>query len=226
MAKKQDKSDVLVDFEEVTGNVEGFFEKNKNLVVGVIAALLIGVSGYFAYMNLYKLPRETEAAEQMYQAQFQFDKDSFNLALNNPGGGYDGFLGIIDNYSGTNVANLAHYYAAVSYLKMGNLDEALNYIEDYSPDGAVMPVMKNGVLGDIYSEKNELDKAAEYYKKAADLAADQSDFLAAYYLLKYGELQEVLGDKKAALAAYEKIQKEYPDAPDARKIDMFIEKLK
>ncbi len=226
MAKKQDKSDVLVDFEEVSGNVENFFEKNKNLVVGVVTALLLIVGGYYAYVNLYKIPREAEASEQMYQAQFQFDKDSFNLALNNPGGGYDGFLGIIDNYSGTNVANLAHYYAAVSYLRMGNLDEALNYIKDYDPEGAVMPVMKYGVLGDIYSEKNELDKAADYYKKAADAAAENSDFLAAYYLLKYGELQELQGNKDEALTAYQTIKKSYPNTPDARQIDMYINKLK
>ncbi len=226
MAKKKDNSDLLVDFEEVTGNVEGFIEKNKNLVIGVVLALIIGVGGYFSYMNLYKMPRETEAADQMYQAQFQFDKDSFNLALNNPGGGYDGFLGIIDNYSGTTVANLAKYYAGVSYLRMGNLEEALNYIEDYSPDGTVMPVMKFGVLGDIYSEKNDLEKAAEYYKKAADAADEDSDFLAAYYLLKYGELEETLGHNDKALMAYEKIQKDYPNAPDARQIELYINKLK
>jgi hypothetical protein len=52
----------------------------------------------------------------MMLAQQQFEKDSFQLALTNPGGGYSGFLDIIDSYSGTKTANLAKYYAGICYL--------------------------------------------------------------------------------------------------------------
>ncbi len=204
------------------GDLETFIEKNQNLISGIILAIFLLVGGWYVYKNYYKEPLEKEAAEQMWQAQFQFEQDSFNLALNNPGGGYDGFLGIIENYPGTRAANLSKYYAGVSYLRLGNYDKALEYLEDYDPHTPVMKTMKYGVMGDVLSEQDQLEQASKYYKKAYEAAWDHSDFLAAYYLLKYGELQEELGNKEEAHRAYTEIKKYFPKTPDARQIDLFI----
>ena len=71
-----------------------------------------------AYKNWVVAPKNKKAIEQMYQAQYMFEKDSFNQALNNPGVGGTGFLKIITNYSGTESANLAKYYAGMDNLIM------------------------------------------------------------------------------------------------------------
>lgn len=219
--KKQD-DETLVDIVEVRDSAKSFFEKNQNLILGVLAGIILIVGGYVLYENLYKAPKEKDAAQQMFQAQFQFEQDSFAAALTNPGGGYDGFLDIIDNYSGTNAANIAHYYAAVSYLNLGQFDDALDHINDFSAGGEVMPIMKAGVKGDIFSEQGDLDKAISSYKKAASY---ENDFLAPFYMQKLALLQEKQGLTEDALEQFKMIKQKYPESQAAREVEKFIARL-
>src|SRR5690606_27939613 len=107
-----------------------------------------------------------KAISQMWKAQQLFDQDSFLVALENPGGGYLGFLDIIKEYGGSDAGNLAKYYAGVSYLNLGSFDKALPYLQDYSPSGSIGPALKHGALGDVYSELNQMEKAKSEYQKA------------------------------------------------------------
>ena len=221
--RKQSNSkadDTIVNIVDASEGAQDFFEKNQNMILGVIGGLAIIIGGYFAYTHLYQAPRQAEAVEQMFQAQFQFEQDSFALALSNPGGGYGGFLDIIDNYSGTKAANLAKYYAGVCYLNLGQYESAVDNLEGFNPKGKVTPIMKFGALGDAYSELGDLDKAASMYSKAAK--ADENDVLTPYYLKKLGMLLEYKQDYSGALKAYEEIKKDYPTAPDAQNIDKYI----
>ncbi len=175
--KKADET--LVDIVEVKDNAQSFVDQNQRLIFGLGIGLIVLVGGYFFYQNLYKAPKEKEAMEQMFKAQEQFERDSFALALTNPGGGYVGFLDIIDSYGGTKASNLANYYAGVSYLNLGQFDDALDYMKSFSPAGHVGPVMKFGVLGDIYSELDQMDNAMSNYKKAIN--SGENEVLTAYY---------------------------------------------
>ncbi len=219
--KSQKKADeTLVDIVEVRDQAQGFMEQNQNLVFGGLLALVLIVGGLFAYNNFYKAPRQVEATEQMYQAQIQFERDSFARALTNPGGGYPGFLDIIDTYGGTAAGNLAHYYSGVAYLNLGQYEAAIDYLEDYNPDGTITPIMKYGALGDAYAELNDFDQAMSYYERAAD--AGENEMLTPYYLKKVGMLHERQGNFSRALQAYEEIKEKYPNSPDGRDIDKFI----
>ena len=87
-----------------------------------MVALIAIVAGALLYQTFIKRPRRTRnAAEQMQAGQFQFEQDSFALALTNPGQGYPGFLDIADEYGSTAAGNLANYYIAVSYLNLGTV---------------------------------------------------------------------------------------------------------
>ena len=110
----------------------------------------------------------------MRQAQFQFERDSFALALTNPGGGYSGFLDIIDNYGGTKAANLAHYYAGISYLNLGQYDVAIEYLNDFKAKDEILPITKYGAIAAAYVNYRILDQAISYYKKAIN--AGNNDF--------------------------------------------------
>jgi tetratricopeptide (TPR) repeat protein len=156
----------------------------------------------------------------MWMAQVQFEKDSFNLALDNPGGGYSGFLQIISDYKGTKAANLANYYAGVSYLNMGNFDAALSFLSDFKPSGIVGPVMKHGALGDTYSELNQMDKAMEQYKKATE--ASENELLTPYYLKKMAMLHETQNEFDKALELYKRIKSKYPNSNESLSIDKYI----
>ena len=158
----------------------------------------------------------------MWQAEQQFGRDSFQLALNDPGGGFDGFLALADKFSGTPAGNMAHYYAGVCYLQSGSFDEAISQMEDFSADGELLPALKYGVMGDCYAEKEDFGKALDLYEKAAD--ATKNDLLGMYYLKKLGMLNEKQGNKDAALEAYERIRRDYANqnSGDWRDIEKYI----
>jgi len=223
--RKQQKSDeTLVDIVEVKEQAQDYFERNQLQVLGILAIVVLGIGGLFAYTSLYKIPRNARGMEQMFQAQFQFERDSFAMALDNPGGGYDGFLDIIDNYGGTKAANLANYYSGISYLHLGRYEAAKDYLEAFKPAGDVTPIMKYGALGDIYSELGDMDKALSMYEKASSV--NVNDFLTPYYLKKLGLLYEQQGNKDKSYAAFIEIKKNYPDVSIARDIDKYITRVK
>ena len=216
--KKADET--LVDIVEVRDQAQTFLERNQQLVLGGLLALVLIVGGLFAYNNFYKAPRQQEATEQMYQAQIQFERDSFARALTNPGGGYPGFLDVIDTYGGTEAGNIAHYYTGVAYLNLGQYEAAIDYLEDYNPAGSIAPIMKFGAIGDAYAELNDFEEAMRYYERAA--SAGENEMLTPYYLKKVGMLHERNGNLAEALDAYREIKEKYPNSPDGRDIDKFI----
>ena len=201
-----------------------FIDQNKNLVLGIIGALVVLIGGYFVYDNFFVKPKNTQAADQMFQAQFMFDKDSFQLALNNPGVGGSGFLKIIDNYGGTESGNLAKYYAGISYLNLGDYDKAIKYLEDYNPKGDITPAMTNAALGDAYSEKKNDDKALNYYEKAVSSA--DNEVTGPYTLKKLGMFQEKMGKFDAAEKSYKRILDDYGQTTEASAIEVFYERAK
>ena len=221
--KQQQAEETLVDLVEVKGQASDFFEKNQtNLLLGLTALLLL-VGAYIFYTQFVKAPKEKEAMEALAQAQTQFERDSFALALTNPGGGFSGLLDIIDNYSGTKAANTARYYAGISYLQLGQNDAAIDYLDDFSAGNTILSYTKYGAMGDAYSEKNEFDNAIASYKKAA--AAGSNEVLASYYLKKLGLLYEKQGNASEAKAAFEKIREQFPTSTEGADIEKYITRV-
>lgn len=225
MAKRKTsaKGETLVDIVEVKESAETFVEKYQQLIFGGLIALVLLVGGYFAYKYLFQVPKQKEAVEQMYKAQEQFERDSFRLALTNPGSGFPGFLDIIDQYSGTPASNSAEYYAGICYLHLGEYDAAIAHLTDFSPDDEVLPITKMGAIGDAYAEKGDLDKALSFYNKA--VSAGKNEILTAYYLKKVGMLNEKNGKFEAAKEAYEQIRKEYPNSNEGKDIEKYIARV-
>lgn len=216
---REEDDDVLVNISEVTSGATSFFEKNQNLILGGIAALILIVGGLMAYKHLYQAPREDEAALALFKAQSQFERDSFALALSNPGPNAEGFLDIADNYSGTKAGNTANYYAGVSYLHLGQYDDAISYLKNFSPAGDITPIMKHGLLGDAYSEKGDFDAALGAYK---DAASYENNFLTPYYMFKYAMLLNNQGNKEESLKVLRDIKSEYPSSSTAGDVDKYI----
>lgn len=210
----------LLDLVEVQQKTKSFFEHNLQYINIIGGAVLLVIAGFLAYYFLYQKPRQERAVEQMMVAQQQFEKDSFRLALTNPGGGYSGFLDIIDSYRGTKTSNLAKYYAGVCYLNLGQYDAAIDYLKDYSPGEEVTTITKAGTLGDAYSEKKDFPNAISYYKKA--IAAGNNELLTPYYIKKLGLLYLYQKDDANALSQFKDLKKRFPLAPEAGDIDKYI----
>jgi len=220
---KKKTDETLVDLVEARDSASDFLDKNQNnLLIGLVAIVLL-IGGYLAYKHLIQGPKEVEAAGAMVKAQEQFSRDSFALALENSTGAYMGFLDIVDNYGGTKAGNTANYYAGISYLHLGEYEAALSFLKDYSGKGSVLPIMKNGAMGDAYSELGQMDNAISSYNKAVN--AGENDMLESYYLKKLGLLHEKQGDLAASAAAFKRIKKDYPTSTDGRDIDKYISRV-
>lgn len=212
--RKDDLEEPLVDLGEVSQQAKGFFEENQRLVIGVALGIALLFIGYFAYHSFIKAPKEIEAVAQMHKAEFAFQQDSFAKALNDPGGDFPGFIDLASNYGGTKAGNLAHYYAGVSFLRLGNYDKAIKYLNRYSANESFTKAMKKGMLGDAYSELEDYDKAIKNYKSAASASGD--DMTAPYYLQKAGMLMEMQGNYSGALSQYKKIRDDFYTSPQGQ----------
>ncbi len=217
---QQFDDEVLVDIIEESDYKGNFFEDYQNYLLIGVAALLLIVGGYFAYKFLLLAPKEKEAMAEMMQAEKQFEKDSFTLALDNPGEGYSGFLDIIEDYSGTKAANTAKYYAGISYLNLGIFDAAIEYLKDYDEDDLLTAIPKYGALGDAYSELEDMENAKKYYTKA--VSQEANELLTPYYLKKLGMLLRSEGSQEEANKYFERIKNEFPKSTYAQDIEKYI----
>jgi hypothetical protein len=84
--------------------------------------------GYLAYQKFIAEPKQLEANCLLQHKIFnepltEFMSDSlYKLSLNGSEGKF-GFIKIADEYSGTDAANLANYYAGMAYLNTAKYTE-------------------------------------------------------------------------------------------------------
>ncbi len=224
MAKKVDKTeDKIVAVEEALSKTEHFIEQNQKILTIVIGAIILVILGYFGYQKFYITPMEKEARSQMFMAEMYFSQDSLDLALNGDGN-YLGFLDIIDEFGAVKQSKLANYYAGICFLKKGEFEEAIDYLEDYSIDDKIIAPMATGAIGDAYLELKEYKKASSYYMDAAD--KDANNFTAPTFLYKAGKTYEIMEEYSKAAATYERIKADYEMSMEARNIDKDITRAK
>ena len=196
--------------EEIT-KVEQYLEQNKGLTFGLVALLLIVVGGYFGY-NYYIEGQNTKAQTDMFQAVFYYESDSLGLALNGDGNNL-GFKDIISDYSGTEAANLANFYAGSAYLKNGDFKSAVLYLEDFSSSDLLVQAKAYALIGDAYMEQADFQNAVVNYNKAASYK--ENKYFSPAYLMKAALAYEKLNDTEGALNCYTKIVTDFADASEA-----------
>ncbi len=209
--------------ESTFSKTEEFIDKNKKSILYIVGGLVLIVALYFIYKKSYLAPLEDQAHQEMFMAENYFAKDSFNLALNGDGQ-YPGFLQIIEEYGSTNAGNLANYYAGVSYLRLGQFEEAIKYLKEYSTEDPLLYAAANGAIGDANLELGKLDDAVKYYKRAAYDKPNQ--FSSPFYLMKLGFVYEKQEQWEKALEVYEYIDKQYNRTNEGRKIEKYITRVK
>lgn len=202
MAKTKTKKEdgLLEDPSVLAGKAEAFFDnsRNRNTVFGIggfIALIVAAVAIYQIYID----NRNSEAQQEMFQAVYYFEADSLGGALNGDGNNY-GFLQIIDDYSGTAAANLANFYAGVTYLKLGDFESAPRYLEAFSSDDYLLQARAYSLIGDAYMEQGDYKQAASYYEQAANYEPNKE--FSPVYLQKLAIAQESNGNYSAAAKAY------------------------
>jgi tetratricopeptide (TPR) repeat protein len=199
------------------------WDKYGKVASYVLAAVIIIVGGYFAYRNLVLEPKEKQAVDAMFRAEEYYRMDSARLALNGDNINA-GFLKIISRYGGTKAANLASFYAGSCYMKLGDFNNAVKYLKDFSTPVKQLQIRAYGLLADAYSEQNKKQEAAEEYKKAGTFY-EKDDLFSPEYLFRSGYLYESMGKTQEAIAMYRLIKDKYPTSQRGIDIDKYLARL-
>ncbi len=221
--KKTEQVDNLQELESALTKTEQFIEDNQKIITYVVGAIILVVAGYLGFSKFYLQPKETEANSQMFMAINYFEKDSFNLAINGDGN-YLGFLDIVDEYGMTKAANRSDYYLGISYLHLGQFEEALDYLNDFETDDLLLAPVAEGAKGDAYLELGDTDTALKHYKKAYTMS--DNALTAPVYMMKAAKLMETQDELENAIAVYQEIKSKYPESNEATSVDRYIARAK
>lgn len=224
-------AEVFNTLDEGASKTEEWVVKNQKYIFVVVALVAAVVLGYLGYKNFIQEPRESEAMNDMYQAQKYFDeavvateKDSlFTLSLSGGEGKY-GFLDIVENHGGTNAANLSSYYAGMAYLNLKDYQNAIKYLSDFKSDDEALGPLAAGGIGDAFAQIDQLEDALSYYEKASEMKTNE--FTTPMFLYKAGTVALKLGENDKALKYFTRIKEEFSKSTEASNIDAFIGKAK
>lgn len=214
MSKKNPGLDFLEDPDALENKLEDvgdFFQQNRNIVLGVVGAIVLLIAGFFGYRAYVSGQDETAQAE-LFPSVYQLEADSLKKALNGDGR-TPGLLAVADNYGSTKSGNLAQFYAGLGLLKQGKYDEAINHLKSFSSSDLLVQARAYALIGDAYMEKKSYDEAADYYKRAADYKSNK--FFTPGYLIKLAVAYEQAKQNDKAISTYNDIIETYAQSTEA-----------
>ena len=213
--RKQRREDRLV---TVYARAWQFFDQNSGLVYGALAGLVVlvlAIAGYLYYQN-----QQAQAAEQaLAPVQSTYAAGNYQAALG-AGEGQAGLLEIIDEYGSTPAGNLARLLAANAYFQMEQYDRALGVLEEYEAGENLYGAGARALEAAIYESQGDYEAAAQRYLDAAELYPTEQT--APQYLISAGRNFETAGSYDEALAAYRRVEEEYPDADAVEEVPRYI----
>ncbi len=223
-------AEVFEKLDSTASKTEEWISKYQTFIFTGVGLIALAVLSYLGYQNYIFEPKKNEAISELSQAQYYFelavngqDSDSlFNRALNGGEGKY-GFLDIIDNYGGTPAAQLATYSAGMAYLNLGDYVNAIAYLDQFNSEDVMLKALAKGAIGDAFAQIGQPEEAFDYYVDA--FRASDNSFSAPKYLFKAGILGASLDKNKVALSYFKRIESEYPDSAEARKVAVQIGRL-
>ena len=220
MAKKVDKTEEQ--FAQVESGLTStalFLEKNQKLLTRIVGGGIALVAIYLVYINLVVEPKKKEASEAMFIAEFYFSNNDYEKALNGDGR-YDGFLLIADDYSSTPAGNLANYYAAICQMNLGEFENAISSLDNFSSKDEILTSLSTGLKGDANYELGNIEEALDYYKDAA--TDHKNELTTPYFMKKQADIYMDQEDFSTALDIYNLIKSDYPDSKEGETIDKYI----
>ena len=201
-----------------------FLQDNQKSIAFIVGGIVVLILLYIGYQRLYLAPRAEKASNELYKAEEYAAIDSLQAKAIEGDGSFLGFKEIAEEYSNTKSANIANAYLGGLYLRQGNFQEAIKYLQKYSDTGSdILDPLVTGLIGDAYSESQDYKSAVTHYKKAAQKS--KNTYTTPLFLKKLGLVYEALEDFKNAEQAYQSIKTDYPNSPEANMIDGLLSRV-
>ena len=209
---------------------EAFLTKYKKQILFCLAALVVLIVGIILWNN-YKSSRNEKASTALAHSQELFMMQDFDKALKGDSLGTPGFIQLANEYSGTKAGNLANLYAGLCYAKQDKWEEAVKYLDAFSPkDDLMVSPLAVMAMGDAYANVKQLDKALDAFKKAASMAdkaseSGRNNTVAPIAMKKAAFILMEQKKNDEALQLFQTIKEQYLGSSAQQDIDKYIEFL-
>ena len=204
LSKKAIKEDKLVSFYY---KAYGYFDENRSrlFTYGGVLIVIIALAVFYIY---HKKEQNQAAGVQLAKVMALYDSGNYLEAIEGQAGtDIMGLRKIVANYGGTENGETAKIFLANSYSRLGKYDEALKYYKDYDGGLDIYEATAHAGEAGIYAYRNQFEKAAELYRKAAHVSDNVA--LNPNYLLHAGINYINAGKKDEAKEVLDKLKKDY-----------------
>ena len=227
MAKKVNKTEEqFVNVEENLSKAGLYVVENSKKLTTLVGSIIVILAIFIGYNKFFLEPNEKNASSEMYIAEFYFQNNEYEKALNGDGQ-FSGFLSIANEYSSTEAGNIANYYTAICQMNLGSsldssqyFDNALSSLNNFETNDEIISSLATGLKGDANMELGNIDEAMSFYKSAA--TENVNDFTTPYFMMKQAKILESNKDFSSALEIYNKIKSDYPESKEGTNIDKYI----
>ena len=181
------------------------------IAVGAIAVISAGIWAwhYFSHRSSLKASDALQVALELYRrpikgergAEDEGDKKPFENAKERARAALEKFQYVIQEFSGTDVARLAHLYAGNCHFTLGQTTEAIASYEKFANSAPEPHLQALAIenLGYAYEQKKDLAKAQEAFERlSSGKVSPERGF---YHLAR---LHAARGDKAKAKEMYQK----------------------
>lgn len=165
LSKEELESDPLI---ENYKRVADYYVANKSQILAITIAVVVLIGGFFGY-KYYSSAQEDQAQELLAIAETAYNNGNYEEAIY--GNDFEltyGFDQIAEEFPWTNAGNLANYYAAVSSFELGDVDNALMYMEEFNVPEGILGVGPLTFHAKLYLAKENYTAAAEKFIQAAE----------------------------------------------------------
>jgi len=193
--------------------------RGKLIAAGIgIVVIFLGVLGWV----YYQAGQSGQADVALGAALPAFERGAFQEALD---GSADvpGLLEVADEYGSTDAGNLARFYAASALFELGRYEEAGEYFRAYRKRDDIFGASALAGEAAVAEQSGDYAGAARLYERAA--RHYESEATAPGYFMDAGRNYEAAGNLGAARAAYEAVSSDYPDAPEAGLVAVYLARL-
>jgi tetratricopeptide (TPR) repeat protein len=220
LKKEELEQDILLEY---SSRFMHFYQTNKAAVIGGGVGIVLAIALVIGYV-VYSGQQEQEASVLLGMAEQEMMMGNYETALYGNDEEFTlGFVQIANNYSGTDSGNLAQYYAAVSEFELGNYQDALNYIEDFTPPKGILGVAPISLHANILLELEDFTAAAEQYERAAEW--DENSATTPANLFEAAQAYQRAENTQMARTHLERIINEYPNSLQASRAERMLGRM-
>lgn len=198
-----------------------FYEKNGRVVhlalVGLVAVIVL-ILGY----NWYQSNQNEKALAEMAFAVDRYEDGAYRAALDGDIT-FTGLIEIADSYGATSAGNLARFYAADAFFRLGDYENALSYFRSYDKSSDYLGASALAGEAAILEEQGAYEEAGDLFRRAANLFP--SEITSPEYLTDAARAYERAGEIVDAESALQDIQEDWPDSQAARNIEYDLSRL-